>query len=106
MIPEIRISHVVAEKIAATYGPERTAAGWPSEWDFWSGPLAAALIGFRDFDNLLYDRRREVRTLHLIDPIFGALVFVGVLVGPEIVEIADFGVDPHYWELIETDPSD
>ena len=75
-------------------------------WDFWSGPLAAALIGFRDFDNLLFDRRPEIRTLHHIDPVFGALVFVGVLIEPEVVEIADFEVDPDYWEMIEHDPND
>ena len=87
-------------------GPERTTTGQPSEWDFWSGPLAAALIGFRDFDNLLFDHRPEIRTLHHIDPVFGALVFVGVLIEPEVVETADFEVAPDYWEMIEHDPND
>ena len=106
MTPEVGVSRFVADKIAAEYGPERTADGRPSEWDFWSGPLAAALIGFRDFDNLLFDRLPEIRTLHQIDPVFGALVFVGVRVEAGRVEIADFAVDPDYWEMIETDPND
>ena len=78
----------------------------PSEWDFWSGPLAAALIGFRDFDNLLFDHRPEIRTLHHIDPVFGALVIAGVLIEPKVVEIADFDIDPDYWEMIANDPND
>ena len=35
-----------------------------------------------------------------------ALVFVGVLVEPDTIEIADFEVDPDYWEMIENDPND
>ena len=106
MTPEVRVSEFAAKKIAAAYGPERTTTGQPSEWDFWSGPLAAALIGFRDFDNLLFDRRPEIRTLHHIDPVFGALVFVGVLIESGVVEIADFDVDPDYWKMIASDPND
>ena len=85
MAHEIRVSEFAAEKIAATYGPERSTMRRPSEWDFWSGPLAAALVGFWDFENLLWHPLPRVRTLHIIDPVFGALVFgalvfVGVLV--------------------------
>ena len=43
MTPQVGVSRFVADKIAAEYGPERSAEGQPSEWDFWSGPLAAAL---------------------------------------------------------------
>ena len=50
---EIRVGEFAARKIADTYGAERSTTGRPSEWDFWSGPLAAALVGFRDFENLL-----------------------------------------------------
>lgn len=38
---EVRVGKAAAEKITRTYGPERSAAGRPSEWDFWTGPLAA-----------------------------------------------------------------
>ncbi len=64
MTPEVRVSEFAASKIAAEYGPERSTAGEPSEWDFWSGPLAAALLGFRDFENLLWHPRPEIRSLH------------------------------------------
>lgn len=106
MTIEVRVSEFAATKMAGAYGPERSAAGRPSEWDFWSGPLAAALIGFRDFENLLFDRHPQIRTLHLVDPVFGAVVFVGVLLKPGVVEIADFEADPDYWEMIENDPND
>lgn len=106
MISEVMVSEFAASKIEAEYGPERSAAGKPSEWDFWSGPLAAALLGFRDFENLLWHRRPEIRTLHIIDPFFGALVFVGVLIDPGTIEIADFAIDPDYWSTVENDPSD
>lgn len=41
---EVRVSEAAAEKITRTYGPERSAGGRPSEWDFWSGPLAGVLV--------------------------------------------------------------
>ena len=106
MAYQIRVSEFAARKIADNYGPERSTTGHPSEWDFWSGPLAAALVGFRDFENLLWHALPEIRTLHIVDPFFGALVFVGVLVGPNAIEIADFEVDPDYWSLIDNDPND
>ena len=106
MAPEVRVSDFAASKISATYGPERSTTGWPSEWDFWSGPLAAALVGFRDFDNLLWHSNPDVRSLHIVDPIFGALVFVGVLVEPGTIVIDDVEVDPDYWTMIENDPND
>lgn len=106
MIPEVRVSDTAASKITATYGPERSATGRPSEWDFWSGPLAAALVGFRDFESLLWHSSPDIRTLHIVDPVFGALVFVGALIEPATIEIADFDVDPDYWEMIDNDPDD
>ena len=70
-MPQIRVGRFAAEKITEEHGPERSEAGQPSEWDFWSGPLAAALIGFRDFENLPFDLHPEIRTLHIVDPVFG-----------------------------------
>ena len=105
-MPEVRVGRFAAEKIAATYGPEKSEAGEPSEWDFWSGPLTAALIGFRDFENLLFDLHPELRTLHIFDPVFGPVVFLGVLIELDVVEIADFAIDPDYWEMINEDPAD
>jgi len=106
LIFDVRVGDFAAEKIAAEYGPERTAAGRPSEWDFWSGPLAAALIGFRDFESLRFDLHPELRTLHVFDPMLGPVLFAGVLIEPGIVEIADFEIDPDYWQLIEDSPND
>ena len=37
------------------------------------------------------------------DPVFGAVVFSGVLVDGA-VQIADFAVDPDYWTLVDDDP--
>ena len=37
---------------------------------------------------------------------FGALVIAGVLIEPKVVEIADFDIDPDYWEMIANDPND
>ena len=105
-MPEIRVGCFAAEKIAAEHGPGRSTTGQPSEWDFWSGPLAAALIGFRDLENLPFDLHPEIRTLHIVDPVFGAVVFIGILLEPGVVEIADFAIDPEYWETIEDDPID
>ncbi len=103
-MPEIRVGSFAAEKITADHGPSRSPTGQPSEWDFWTGPLTAALIGFKDFENLPFDLHPEIRTLHIVDPIFGVVVFVGILLEPGVVEIADFAIDPEYWEIIEDDP--
>lgn len=105
-MPDVRIGEELAERIAIEYGPDRSAHGAPSEWDFWSGPIQAALIGFRDFHSLRFDLGPSVRALHLVDPIFGALVFVAVLLEGDIVEIADFAVDPDYWAMIGDDPDE
>jgi hypothetical protein len=38
--------------------------------------------------------------------VFGVVVFIGVRVGPDEVEIADFSDDPDYWTMIADDPDD
>lgn len=96
----------VASTAAELYGPERTAAGRPSEYDFASGPLAAAATRFTDFDSLPEVAGAAVRSVHLLDPVFGPVVFVGVLVEPGVVEIAGFTVDPDYWRQIDDDPDE
>ncbi len=105
-MPEIRVGSFAAEKITAEHDPSRSPTGQPSEWDIWSGPLAAALIGFKDFENLPFNLHPEIRTLHIVDPIFGVVAFVGILLEPGVVEIADFAIDLDYWEMIEEDPID
>ena len=103
---EVRVGAHLARAIARGFGPERTGDGSPSEWDFWSGPLAAALVAFRDFDLLRFDRHPAVRSYHMLDPVFGPVVFVGVRVEPGVVELAAYARDPGYWDLIADDPDD
>ncbi|HEX8803323.1 MAG TPA: hypothetical protein VF743_03990 [Acidimicrobiales bacterium] len=83
-------AHVTAA--AAGLGPE-------GEHDFVTGPLAAATVRFRDVDSLPEEAGPAVRSVHVVDPGFGVLVFVAVVVDRGVVEIADFAVDPDYWEL-------
>jgi len=104
---EVRVGADLAADITGRFGPERPGDGRPSEWDFWSGPLAAALIAFRDFENLsVAGYGADVRSLHLVDPVFGAVVFIGVRIAPDTVELAGFDTDPDYWTLIAEDPDD
>ena len=42
-----------------------------------------------------------MRSLHITDPFFGALVFFGVLIGTDVVEIADFEDDPDCWSMLD-----
>lgn len=103
---EVRIGQVMVAEIAERWGPERSGSGRPSELDFWSGPLAAARLAFTDFDSLSYDLIPEVRSLQVIDVVFGPLLFTGVLVDRGLVELAGVTDDPDYWDLIEDDPDD
>lgn len=98
---EVQIGSDFAASIAQRFGAERGTAGEPSEYDFWNGPLAAALIAFRDFESLYYEDIPQVRQLHIVDPTFGAIVIFGVLVGEQLVELADFDDDPDYWSAID-----
>lgn len=76
-------------KAATLYRPERSAMGESSEFDFFSSPLAAALAAFGSFDEQPEAAGPSVRSAHIIDPVFGPVVFIGVLVGDGRVEIAD-----------------
>lgn len=93
-------------RVARTLGPDRSPQGGPSEWDFWSGPLAAALLRFRDFASLPYDDVPQVRRLEVVDAGFGPVTFVGVLLPGDVAEIAAYSSDPDYWDLVEDDPDE
>lgn len=54
----------------------------------------------------MWHEHPKIRTLHIVDPFFGAMVFVGVLIEPGTVEIADYAIDPDYWSMFENDPND
>jgi hypothetical protein len=96
---EVRVGRAVLEKAHQRYGDERSAGGGPSEFDFVGGPLAAAIIEFAHFEELPVVAGPSVRSLIVTDPFFGALVFFGVIVAADIVEIADFEDDPDYWSM-------
>jgi hypothetical protein len=100
----VSVGEQLAARISERWGPQRSGRGKPSEYDFWSGPLAAALLAFRDFESLPFDPVPAVRTLVVFDRIFGAIAFVGVLVGEHQVELVAAEPDPDYWELIADDP--
>lgn len=102
----VRWADSVAKSAAELFGAERSPTGRPSEYDFVTGPLAAAVARFADFDSLPEAAGPAVRSVHVFDPMLGPVVFVGVLVGPAIVEIAGFEHDPDYWRLIDDDPDE
>jgi hypothetical protein len=98
---EVRVAPFVLHKAHERYGDERSPSGVPSEYDFVGGPLGAALLEFRYFDELPEAAGPSVRSLIITDPFFGALVFFGVLVERTTVEIADFEDDPDYWSMVD-----
>jgi hypothetical protein len=101
LVYDVRVAGLVLNKAHERYGEERSPAGSPSECDFVGGPLAAALLEFRHFDELPEVAGPSVRSLIITDPLFGALVFFGVLFEAATVEIADFEDDPDYWSMID-----
>lgn len=98
---EVRISATVDAWIAEEFGPERTAGGRPSLHDFETGALAAARLRFARFDELTIATGPAVRTLTVVDPFIGAVVFTAVLIAPLVVEIADVSIDDEYWIHLE-----
>lgn len=103
MIYEVQVASAVYEEVHRRFGGSRSGEGAPSEYDFVSGPLAAAVFAFRDFENLSFDVVPAVRSYTVVDPVFGPVVFVGVLLTEGVVEIADFADDPGYWDGFRDD---
>ena len=83
---EVAVSAEVDARIAREFGAERTGSGRPSFYDFESGPLAAARLAFSQFDQLREAAGPSVRSVTIVDPVFGAVVFTAVLVAPTTVE--------------------
>lgn len=104
MIRRVEVASSVLEVAHERFGPTRTVEGGPSEFDFVSGPLAAALFAFRSFDELSYDVVPAVRSYTVVDPVFGVVTFAGLLRGDGVVEVVSFANDPDYWTTIEEDP--
>lgn len=105
MIREVRVAQAVYEQAHERFGEHRSVDGAPSEYDFVSGPVAAAIFAFRDWDDLPHDVVPAVRHYTVVDPVFGPVVFVGVLSTDHVIEVVDFGDDPDYWSTIEDDPA-
>lgn len=104
MTHEVVVASAVHARAHDEFGEQRSARGAPSEYDFVSGPLAAAVFAFRDFDRLRFDVVPAMRSYTILDPVFGPVVFVGVLLTDGRIEVVDFAHDPDYWETIENDP--
>jgi hypothetical protein len=72
-----------------------------------SGPVRAARLQFRaKWDQQLPAAGDSVRTVYVLHPVLGPIVFYGMLVGPRQVEIAGFEYDADYWHRIAGDPED
>ncbi len=104
MIRKVTVAAAVYERAHERLDESRSATGHPSEYDFVGGPLAAAVFAFRDFDSLSYDVVSAARSFTVVDPIFGAVTFIAVLLSTGEVEVADFADDPEYWSVIDADP--
>jgi hypothetical protein len=98
---EVDVAAHVYAKASQRFGEARSASGAPSEYDFASGPLLAAIIEFQHFDDLPEVLGPAVRSVTVVDPFFGVVAFVGVAVGDNTVEIADFDDDPDYWSTVD-----
>jgi hypothetical protein len=104
VIRRVDVAADVYEQAHQQFDEERSIHGSGSEYDFVGGPLAAAILAFRDFDALGFDVVPAVRAYTVVDPIFGAVVFVAVLLDGEKVEIVSFAADPDYWAAVNDDP--
>lgn len=102
----VQVGPLARSAVDRRYGRERSLEGKPSRADFEAGPLAAASLRFEHFDTLLEAAGPSVRQCHVLVPGFTPVVFIGVLVAPDLVEIAAFDDDPDYWDLAESDPRD
>lgn len=101
---EVRWGEGVARKAAEQFGSSRSSRSQPSHFDFACGPLAAAAERCRDFDTLPEEVGPSVRSVGIIDPAFGPVSFVAVLIAEGVVELVDFTIDPDYWDTINSDP--
>jgi hypothetical protein len=97
VIPEVRISARLLWRVEERYPADRTADGRASRMDFIGGPLAAALLAFREFGDLPGSVHPDIRSYTVVDPAFGPVVFVGVRFADGTVELADFEDDPEFW---------
>ena len=105
MIRRVTVNRDVLQRANDQFGEERSPDGRPSEYDFVGGPLAAAVFAFRLFDELSYDVVPSVRWYTVVDPFFGPVTFVGLLLDDGSVEVVGFESDPDYWDHLGTERS-
>ena len=103
MIRRVTVNRDVLQRAHDKFGEERSVSGRPSEYDFVTGPLAAAQFAFRGFDELSYDIVPSVRWYTVVDPFFGPVTFVGMLLDDDSVELVGFDDDPDYWTALGTE---
>lgn len=104
MTVDVDVAQSVFDKANGLIGEQRSAIGRPSEYDFVSGPLAAAIFAFGDFDRLPVRESGQVRSYIIPDPVFGPVTFVAVRRDTGRVEIVGFDDDPDYWAMLGDDP--
>ncbi len=101
---EVVISAELASQISSSFPEERGPDGSPSEYDFWSGPLAAAQVAFKDFYGL--PEHNLVRFAVTFDAIFGPVAFYGYQTGARIATLVEFGFQPDYFDSLDDDPGE
>ena len=64
MTRRVVVGAAALEKAHDEFGEGRTVDGSPSEHDFVSGPLAAAVFAFGDFEQLSFDPAPRCSLVH------------------------------------------
>ncbi|MDQ6616033.1 MAG: hypothetical protein M3083_15165 [Actinomycetota bacterium] len=106
---QIRRSGRFVAEAKAMFPAGGSAGGRPSFALFEDGPCRAASTAF----SLNFEAQREaiegVGAIRLVltppTPIFGPLIFYGVLLNDDIIELASITGDPDYWQRIDEDPA-
>lgn len=102
----VRYADAFLDRVQARF-PESRASGDPDmTWgEFFAGPVRTAVIQFRDhWDDQPPAAGEAVRIAWVAPRVVGPVVFYGVLVAPDTVEIRDFEVDDGYWDQVRADP--
>ena len=106
---QVRRSEQFVAEAKAMFPVGGSAQGQPSFALFEDGPCNAASTAF----SLNFETQREaiegLPAIRLVltppTPIFGPLVFYGVLLADDTVELASITGDLDYWQRIDEDPA-
>lgn len=105
---QVRRSGRFVDEARAMFPVGGSADGRPSFALFTDGPCKAASTAF----SLNFEGQREaiegVGAVRLVltppTPFFGPLIFYGVLLDDDTIELASITGDPDYWQRIDKDP--